>query len=308
MWNFDLLSATHVVEKTMGFVLYRWVIFLAVAGGLLLATLSGAGTAIGVSSLSTDPTLFANAGAILGFAGFCWLLYKSRRVLFYNVIASHQLLLARIVAGESIPQGKTQVPFAKQALNDRFPQSGELWQIRTSIGDALSVLPAYLDLKLVNSSSPVLAKLFGWLTDRVSALNADVIVASLLAHRNLAPRTLACAEILSFAKNGRLMLNSRFFLVVFELLGWLIAYVVLLIPSQKIAGLLPFETGFWPHIFALVFSWHIKASFLEPIAQAALIQLSVGLPKAEHDEDDAVATWLTEHSEAFRRICTQVEE
>ena len=83
-------------------------------------------------------------------------------------------------------------------------------------------------------------------------------------------------------------------------MGWVLAYAVLLVPAKSIAASLPMETGLWPYVFAVVFSWNIKASFLEPISQAAMLQVVRKLPSAKAGDDTEKA--LAARSDAFRRI------
>lgn len=299
MWSFDLLRATRSVEKTMPFVLYRWLIFLAVAAGLLLSTLAGAGTAIGLSSLSSNPTLFANFGAIAGFCGFLWLLFKVRKTLFYHVGAPHLMLLARIAEGEILPQGKAQYDDAKQRFRAIFPSSSDLWQLKQSIGETLAALPPHSAPSLVRHAQPQIARCLSAGFERISRLNADGIMAK-LSMQPSAHWRIAASELVHAAENLPSLLKNRLSLTVFEIVGWILAYAVLLVPAKSIAASLPVETGIWPYVFALVFSWNIKASFLEPISQAAMLQVFRQLPSAT--AGDETEKTLATQSDAFRRI------
>lgn len=304
MWKFSLLTAMQSVEKSMGFVLQRWVMFLGVAFGFLLATLAGAGTAIGIGSLSANPTLFGNFGAFAGFTVFAWVLYKSRQAIHRSIRFPHLLLLARLTRKGAVPEGRAQVDFARRLLAENYPDANRLWEIRTLCRSALAVLPRVADLPIIATSSKswqvkILENSAAWL----SSLNVDLIIASLVTEQSADAWASARSGILLQETNLSLLLKNRFYLVLFEALGWILSYALLLVAFNKIAGALPFDAGFWPHIFALIFGWNIKASFLEPIAQASMMQLELAQPDAAVAK--RAAERLAADSEAFRTLQAQ---
>lgn len=299
MWNYNLLTALQSVEKCMGFVLHRWLIFLAFAGGFLLATLAGAGTAVGIGSLSANPLLFAHFGAIAGFALFAWLARTLRRTLYRSVRLPHFALLTKLARRESIPEGRAQVEFARRSAAEQFPNPKLLWEIRQATRAVLAQLPHHAGSAATAAGGGyrVLAdRVRGWLC----AMNDDLIVAAIGERPGINPWQIARYGILVQLKNFPLLLKNRLALAVFEGIGWLLAYLLLLLAFQKVAAALPFSAGFWPHVFAFLFAWNIKASFLEPTAQAAMLQLQLEPPDAA--EADEMAAKLAADCEAYRLI------
>lgn len=302
MWDFSLLTAMQTVEKSMGFLLHRWLIFFGVATGFVLATLAGAGTAIGIGSLSSNPLLFGNFGAVTAFLAFGWICHRLRRTLYRWLRCPHLLLLASLSKKEGeIPEGWAQVEFARRAVAERVSESSPVWEIRRATAAVLGRLPdlfAAADRGAAPSwRRTVEARVRAWL----AAANADLIIAGIVqgtAGRN--PWQQARTGILMQANNLALLLKNRFALAVFEGVIFLLAYLLWLLAFQKIAAALPFPAGVWPHVFAFLFAWNIKASFLEPISDAAMMQLVLRPPEA--GEAQSRAERLAAESESFRSI------
>ncbi|MBM4201545.1 MAG: hypothetical protein FJ189_09695 [Gammaproteobacteria bacterium] len=304
--NVNLLAATQTVEKTMPFVFYRWLVFLGLALGFLLSALAGAGTAIAMSSFSSDPTMFANFGAILGFGAFGWLLYRFRTSVATAVATPHLLLLARVIQGDAIPAGKAQLQFAKQAHAERLPPEIDPRLLATKARATLGALPLLQGLTLipcpVDKLMPVVERLSAW----VSASNADAVLAHAATDPQHSPWNAARLAILRQARNLKTYLRQRGYVTLFVLAGWIAAYTVLLVPSLKLAAALPFATSFWPYVVAGVLSWNLKASFLDPIAQAAMIRLDLAMDAAEPPPE--VSARLTAALADFRDICARAAE
>jgi hypothetical protein len=304
--NVNLLAATQAVEKTMPFVFYRWLVFLGLALGFLLSALAGAGTAIAMSSFSSDPTMFANLGAILGFGAFGWLLYRFRTSVASAVSTPHLLLLAKVIQGDTVPTGKAQLQFAKQASAERLPPLTDARLLATKARATLGALPHLEGLTLlpcpVDKLAPAIARLSAW----VSASNADAVLARAATDPRYSPWRAAWLAILRQAGDLKTYLRQRGYVTLFVFIGWIVAYAVLLVPSLKLAAALPFATSFWPYVVAGVLSWNLKASFLDPIAQAAMIRLDLAMDAAEPPPE--VSARLTAALADFRDISARAAE
>lgn len=299
MWDYNLMSALQTVEKTMGFVLHRWLVFLAVAGGFLFATVAGAGTAVGIGSLSSNALAFGHFGAIASFAAFGFLVFKLRRTLYLSVRLPHLLLLKHICrAGQTLPEGRAQLNFARAGIAEQTVNRATVWEIRQSAAAVMSDWTAHL-----RSQGSEATRLSAAIT-RLLALrakgDADLVVTELLDHPGANAWQTARDTLLRLAKNSALLEKNGLTLIAFEAVGWLLAYLLLLLGFQKIAAALPFPAGYWPHVFAFLFGWNIKASFLEPTVQAALLQ--VPLKPVDPEEADVLAETLAGCSPAFRDV------
>ena len=296
----NLLTATRTVEKTMPFVFYRWLVFLVLAIGFTFSAFAGAGTAIAFFSLSANPTMFANVGAIMGFGTFGWLLYRFWDTIDASVSIPHLLLMSKLVEGESLPSGKAQLPFGKQAASDRLPSAADGRLLKTRIRAVLGALPRLFGLSLLPGIHAKLDPAVERVTAWISQLNTDVIIARMVTDPTHGPWNSARLGILRQAADIKTYSTQRAYVTLFVLIGSVVSYIVLLTPAVKIAAALPFSTTFWPYVVAGVFSWNIKASFLDPIAQAAMIQLDRAAPSAA--PEPAMAARLSDALSDFREI------
>jgi hypothetical protein len=296
MLNLNLLAATRTIEKTMPFMLYRLLLCLGIGLAFLLAALAGAGTVIGFSSFSRNPAAFAGIGAAAGFAACGFALYRLRAAWLYAVKASHLALLAAHAKGGPIPEGKAQIAYAKQQVAERFPQSAELFELDQSIRQTLAALPS-LRLPRV-FQHPQLNQAANWLIGRFFAANHQTILAwHFFSGADNAWLT-AKAALTGLAGYFPPALKSRAILSAFELLGFIAAYLLLLVPAQGVAGALPVSVGAWQYVFAAVFAWTLKMAFFEPIAEAAMMEnLFPHLQADSRWEED-----LSRESAAFRKI------
>jgi len=300
MWNFNLLAATRTVEAAMPFMLYRLAVCLGVAAGCLFAALAGAGTFIAFASFSAKPGGVAGFGAALGLAAFGFLLYRFRAGLFFNIKAGHLALLAKLAAGEKLPQGKAQIELAKQEAARIFPSASGFLELNEAVRQVLRSLPAkhcpVLGGLANQELAAVLGRLGGWL-----AGTADQAVLALCFDEGQAnPWQSARAGLLAQVRHFDSLSKSRWYLLGFEYLGLLAAYAAMLYPADSAAAMLPVDVGAWRYVFALIFAWSLKAAFLEPIATTALAGLYFDLVKQEIGAGEAEA--LEAECEAFRKI------
>jgi len=286
MRDLNLLAATRTIEKSMPFVLYRLLVCLAVAFAYVFMTAAGAGTAIGLSSLSQNPTAFASAGALAGFIGCALLMYKLRANFLYNVKAGNLALLAEQFKGQPIPEGKAQIAYAKQLVAQRFPSVSGLMELDLAVKQTLQKLPeACLAPSLSKLNNPRLSGALSWAAGRIFGANHQAVLAWLFfTNTDNAWRSARSALAVHIQHFSRL-LKSRVYLSLFELLGFAIGFAVLLVPIQNTAGALPVSIGLWQYVFAAAFAWTLKTAFFEPIAQAAMAQTVFTLIEQGIDHD-----------------------
>jgi len=286
MWDFNLLAATRIIEKSMPFVLYRLLVCLAVAFAYVFMTAAGAGTAIGLGSLSQNPTAFATAGALAGFIGCAFLMYKLRGNFLYNIKAGNLALLAEQSKGQPIPEGKAQIDYAKQLVVQRFPSASGLVELDYTIKQTLQKLPeACLASSLNKLNNPGLSGALSWIAGRIFAANHQAVLAwhffSGADNAWQSARDVLAVHIQHFSR----LLKNRLYLSLFELLGFATGFAVLLIPIKSITDALPVSIGLWQYVFAAAFAWTLKAAFFEPIAQAAMAQTVFTLIEQGIDPD-----------------------
>lgn len=301
MWDFNLLSATRTLEKSMAFVLHRWLIYLGVGLAYIFGAIIGAGTTIGVGSLSSNPTAFAAAGAWIGMGVVGWVLYKFRNGFLTGVQARNAALLGAEALKEPIPKGKGQIDFARGRVAERLPALQALSPLIAAIRTVSSALPGWKE-------PPPQTQPQRWLL-QAKGLLATTETLTLLGYHFAHPANgfarSARDGLLILAAHFPTILRNRLYLFGFGWLGCFATFPVLLVAVQSILAGLPLDPGLWPYVFAFLLAWTIKAAFLDAIALAAMLDFFLKLPEPENGAE--LADVLARDFPAFAEICAQAE-
>jgi hypothetical protein len=268
MSNFSLLAATRTIEKSMPFVLYRFAVCLGVGLGLLLATLAGAGTLIGFGSLAKNAIAIGPFGAVLGFAGFGYLMYKVRPFWLRGIQAPLLKLLADLAKGQPLPVGAAQIDYAKRHVAQSFPSASGLFEADQDLRNRLAEMAE--SAAAAGGGSGVAkyqAKALGYLFGR----NHQTILAQHFYSGAGDFQATVAAGLAIQRQHYAALLKYRIIATVFEVVGFAAAYPLLLAGIEKLVAGIPINMSFWPYLFAGVFSWTLKAAFFEPIAEAAML-------------------------------------
>ncbi|MDF9391054.1 MULTISPECIES: hypothetical protein [Methylococcus] len=301
MWDFNLLLATRTLEKSMAFVLYRWLIYLGVGLAYIFGAILGAGTAIGIGALSSNPTAFAGAGAWIGIGIVGWVLYKFRNSFLTGVHARNAALLGAEALKEPVPQGKGQIDDARRRVAERLPAPPALTPLIAAIRMVLSTLPGWKEPPPQTLPQRWLLLAKGLLATRETL----TLLGYHFAHPANSFARSARDGLLLLAAHLPTILRNRLYLSGFCWLGCFAAFPVLLAAVQAIVAGLPLDPGLWPYVFALLLAWTIKAAFLDAIAMAAMLDLFLQLPAPENGTELADA--LARDFPAFAGICAQAE-
>ncbi|QSA95759.1 hypothetical protein [Methylococcus sp. EFPC2] len=308
MPEFSLLAATRAIESAMPFVLYRLITLLGGALALLFGALGGAGTFIAFASFSKNPAAFANVGAVLGFAGAALLLHKLRAELLFKVEAGHLTLMAEQLRGANLPAGWAQVDQAKRAAADRFEKGAVFYPLKDTLATALSALPAHYSGFVYRLQANPAGKPLAWITGRIVLADALAILAAHCAdNASNNPWISARGGVLRLARQFDRLLRQRLQCLVFELLGFISLYALLLYPIDWAVSDLPVQIGYWRHVFALVFAYSLTATFFQPIATMAMAPAYAQGKEAEPVPTSAERAALAEQSDAIRRILAEAE-
>lgn len=301
MWDFNLLAATRTFESITPFLLYRLTICLGVGLGCFLATLAGAGTLVAFASFSANPGGMAGFGAALGLGGFLFIVHKFRAGLFFYAAAGHLALLAELAKGEKLPQGKAQVELAKTLAKSRYPDPAAYIEVEAAVETVLRTLPVGHCPQLAKVADRELADLLGKAGGRLLQTGAPALLALSFMDAGTPWQAARRGLLLHFRRYAALSKN-RLYLLGFEFLGLIAAFVVLTYPMDSMASALPVDIGFWRYVFALIFAWTLKAAFLDPIATTALAGVYFDLAKREGEGTAAEAQALRAASPAYAAI------
>jgi hypothetical protein len=304
MSEFNLLAATRTLEKSMAYVLYRFLLSFGVGLGYLFAALAGAGTLVGFASLAKNASAIGPIGAVLGFAAFGYLMYKIRPFWLRVVKAPHLALLAAQAKGEALPAGKALVDFAKQRLAQKFPSASALFEtdgrVRATLREIPTLLPQPQTVPIAHPKLKEFAlKALGWLFARN---HQSILAWHFYSGADDFRRTAATALPVQKQHYGTL-LKYRLYASLFEVVGFAAAFPLLAIGIEKLVDGIPIAFGVWPYVFAGVFAWTLQAAFFEPIAEAAMMEAF--FPLAAQGADPAEEEALAQHSEGFRALQQQ---
>jgi hypothetical protein len=279
MWDFQLLAAIRSIETAMPLVFHRVLVCLAIACAYLLAVLAGAGVGFAAGSIFDAPSVFASIGAAGGFALCGWLLYRARGALLHGVWAGHLAVLAAFRRGEHPPSGWELVRFARESVKNRFAEAGELAVLDGGIREVLRLFPArLLDLEARLPLTHLwLKRALNWSAGEMTTLAGQLALAQALSPSAGNPWRAARDTLGRCAASGPMLFKNLAWLHLFMNLGWLLSYLVIRVPAADITAMLPIAVPVWTEIFALLFSWVLKAAFFEIIAAAALLQLDDSL-------------------------------
>lgn len=284
MWDFRLLAAMRSIESAMPLVLHRLLVCLAIAFGYLLSALAGAGAGFAAGAmLGNSPNVFGGIGAAGGFALFAWALYKARCFLLHGAWAGHLAVLSALRRGEKAPGGWKLVDYARGLVKSRFVTAGELAALEAGIRDVLRCYPArFVDLPAsLPWRHPWLTRALNWTCGEMATLSRHLALAEALSTPDGNPWRATRAALGRCAASWPMLFKNLAWMHLFMNLGWLLAYLLIRVPFADIAALLPMDIPLWTEIFALLFSWVLKAAFFEIIAVAALLQLSASLSQSQ---------------------------
>jgi hypothetical protein len=303
MWDFSLARSLAVLAATGPYILLRMAVYFGVAVAYAFAAGTGGGFAYGLGLAFADaPLKMAVLGGIFGLAVVTVALYFLREYLLYLVKAGHIAVMVEILDGRSLPAGETQIGYGRQIVEREFAETGALFALDQMIKGVIAVI-----VRLVWTVTDVLsvpgfrglAAIFNAVL-RTSLTYADEII---LAHnfrtRSADPWKTSQDALVLYAQNHRLLLKNAVWLALFMygLTGMI--FLLVLAPATAAAWLFPGGwTGFGIAV-AILAAWTVKASILEPIAIASLMQVYFTATDGQIPDPDWRAR-LEEVSSKFR--------
>ncbi len=131
MWDFSVTRALGLMFKTSPFVLLRMAVYFGAALAYVLVTGAGAGIGWGIGGFG-DTGFQAGAtiwGGVIGFGLVGVVMYLAREYVLYIVKAGHIAVLVKLLDGEQMPEGRSQVAYARQEVTKRFAQASVLFGV-----------------------------------------------------------------------------------------------------------------------------------------------------------------------------------
>ena len=273
MWEIDLIAAMRAVEKSMGYAVYRFGLCMGVAMGYLLATLSGAGTLVGFGSLAKNALALGPFGALLGFSLFGYLMFRIRSTWLNHVTVPQLGVLADQIMQRQMPTGKALIEYAKKRQHERYPSTTAMFEVDLSIKKVLFDISTRHPCPKLNGGEGIPADSIRWVTGFFSKLNHEMVLAWHFFETHENSWQSATRALGGFDKSFGKLLKNRVIAFSFAWIGFAASFPVILGGIQMLVEDIPVNMSIWPIVFAGVFSWAIKAAFLDAIAEAAMLEL-----------------------------------
>ncbi|MCF8485124.1 MAG: hypothetical protein K9G71_07910 [Rhodobacteraceae bacterium] len=278
MWDFSIGQALGLMVRTAPFVLFRVIVYFAIAVALMLVTGTGAGVGYGVGALG-DEELRAQStawGAMGGFGLTAGIIFFFRDYLLYIVKAGHIAVMVEVMQGRDIPGGQGQIAYAKSVVAERFGTASALFGLDRLIKGVVGAITGLVQGLLMILPIPGLDRIIGLVRAYLKmavGLVDEVILAHLMATRAPNPWKGAQEALVLYGQNARpMMINAAWLTAIVWLLSFVV-FVVMLAPAAALMWLIPGEFTAGTFLFAVVFAWAVKAALIEPFAIACMIQV-----------------------------------
>lgn len=277
MWDFSIGQSISLLARTMPFILLRCAVYFGIALAYILMTGVGAGVGYGIGGFGdegfrTSATLW---GGMAGFGVVGAVLFFAREYLLYTVKAGHIAVLIRLIDGEDLPQGRSQIAYASQIVKERFAQTNVLFAMDMLIKGVITAITGLV--QGISSFLPIpgLQQLKGvvkaFLRIAVGLID-EVILAYIIRTNSDNPWLASRTALVLYGQNAPVMLKNAAWLTLFTYGLSLIVFVIMLAPAAALVYMMPGAWSAGGMVFALLFAWAVKVAVIEPFAIACLLQ------------------------------------
>lgn len=279
MWNFSLGTTFSLLMQTWPFLALRFVVFGGIALLFLAVTGSGALIGYGIGSGFYDETSgyqFGIYGTIGGFIASGLIFRLIRQYILYMVKAAHIAVLVRLIDGEPLPEGSSQVSYGRQIVTDRFAEANVLFALDLlikavvkTIGKILSGIGAFIPI-------PGLQQIIGIINAIIETSVTfvdEIILAYNIRTESDNPWQSSRHALVLYAQNGKTMVKNAAWLTFFLFGLSLLIFLILVAPLAALFAAAPGTTAAYGIIAAVVFAIFVKETLIEPFAVAALMQV-----------------------------------
>jgi len=172
--------------------------------------------------------------------------------------------------------GQGQIAYAQAVVRERFAEANVLFALDQLIKGALGAITGLIGGIAAFIPIPGLSGLVNFVNAviRMSLTYVDEIVLGYnIRLGSSAPFETGRQGVVLYAQNARTLLKNAIWLTV---MIWIIAAVIFalaLAPAAAILYGMPGQMGGWAFVVAIFFAWACIASFVEPFAIAALMQV-----------------------------------
>ncbi len=277
MWDFSIGKSINLIVRTMPFILLRCAVYFGITLAYILMTGVGAGVGYGIGGFGDESfqTSAAIWGGIAGFGIVGAVLFFARDYLLYTVKAGHIAVLVRLIDGEELPQGRSQIAYASQIVKQNFAQTNVLFAMDMLIKGVINAITGLV--QGIGSFLPIpgLQQLMGvvkaFLRIAVGLID-EVMLAYIIRTNSDNPWLASRSALVLYGQNAQGMLKNAAWLTLFTYGLSILVFLVMLAPAAALVYLIPGAWSAGGMVFALLFAWAIKVAVIEPFAIACLLQ------------------------------------
>ena len=277
MWTFSVGRAWRLMMQTLPFIVLRCLVYFGITLAYILATGVGSGIGWGVGGFGdTDFRAAATVwgGAIgLGVAGA--VMYFLREYILYIVKAGHIAVMVRLLDGQSMPEGQSQIEYAKNVVGQRFGEASVLFGLDQLIKGVVKAITGLVQgvasLLPIPGLQNLMSVVRAFLRLAVGLID-EVILAHAIRTESENPWLSARTALVLYGQNGSIMLKNAAWLTLIVYGLSILVFLFFLAPAAALVYMLPGAWSAGGMVFALLFAWAVKAALIEPFAIACLLQ------------------------------------
>lgn len=309
MAHFSVATTLTIMRRTAPFLVFRVVVYFGIAAACVLATGTGAGIGYGIGGLWDSETqlsgTFYGGAAGLGLTGA--VLFFIREYILYIVKAGHIAVMVELLQGRTIPDGQSQIAYARRMVTDRFGSANILFGIDQLVKGVINAVTGLLEGLFSFLPIPGLDKLMSvlraYLKVAVGLLD-EVMLAHCFNTKAENPYDASRTALVLYAQNARPMLYSAAWVTAWVWILSIIVFVVMLVPAGAIVYMMPGQMSSGAFVFALLFAWATKLALIEPFAIACMLQAYFKVTQGQQPNPEWEAK-LNRASDKFKTLSSK---
>jgi|TARA_A100001391_G_scaffold63912_1_gene39830 hypothetical protein len=278
MWDFSVARALGLMFKTLPFVMLRVAVYFGVAVAYVLATGTGAGIGWGVGGFGDEGFRASTTlwGGVIGFGLTAAVMYLLREYILYIVKAGHIAVLIKLLDGERMPEGRSQITYAREEVTKRFAQASVLFGVDQLVKGVLRAITGLVrgivSILPIPGAQQLVSVVQAFLRIAVGFIDEVILAYAIRTKSNNAWASAQTALVL-YAQNYKPMLKNAAWLALIVYGLSFVVFLVMLAPAALAVYLIPGAWSAGGVIFALLFAWAVKAALLEPFAITCMMDV-----------------------------------
>lgn len=306
MWDFSVARALGLMGRTMPFILLRIAVYFGVAVAYVLATGAGAGIGWGIGGFGDEGFRAGTTfwGGIIGFGIVAAVMYLLREYILYVVKAGHIAVLVKLLDREEMPDGASQITYARKTVTERFAQTSVLFGVDQLVKGVLGAITGLVrgitNMLPLPGAGQLVSVVEAFLRIAVGFIDEVILAYAIRTEATNAWDSARTALVL-YAQNYKPMLKNAAWLALIVYGLSFVVFLLMLAPAALAVYLVPGAWSAGGLVFALIFAWSVKVALLEPFAITCMMEVYFRTI-ADQTPDPAWDAKLEQLSGKFRKL------